>query len=323
MMWQAWIVAGSGFVASAGSWLLWPSAFPHAWLAALTTWLGWPIGCMALIFVHELTGGRWGEELRPGLIAGVHTLPVVLLAFVPWLWVSPHLYHWLQPNDLPNGFYLNPAFFACRIAIYVVVWLTLSVLISRERTGMAPLGLILLSVTVTFASIDMTMSLDTRFVSSVYGLITIVGMGLLALSISLLSAAPTAGTAAVLGKLLLGLILLWAYLDFMQVLILWQSDLPPDAHWYGPRSTGGWGRVAAAVTALHFVLPLVALLSPSVRRSARAVGAVAAMLVIGEWLRSWWLVLPAAPEPFGLVDVATMLGLGAMAFAWSCRGRHA
>jgi hypothetical protein len=317
-----WIIAVLGLGVSALSFVMAPSGFPHAWLAALAVWLGWPIGCMALIFVHELTGGRWGEVLRPQLLAGVETLPVLLLAFIPWLWVAPRLYPWWQPIHLPNRFYLNEAFFLGRVAVYVVVWLSLASLITRRRRGLAPLGLILLAVTVSFAAIDMTMSLDTEFVSSVYGLLTMVGMGVLALSMSLLSAAAERGTFAVLAKLLLALVLLWAYLDFMQVLILWQSDLPTDAHWYEPRSNGAWGNVAAAVVALHFVVPFVALLVPRLRQSPRAVTVVAAMLIAGECLRSWWLVLPAAPGSFGLVDVTTMVGLGAIAFAAASRARH-
>src|SRR6201986_3011160 len=111
MIRRAWIVAGLGLVVSAMSHLMAPSGFPHAWLAALTAWLGWPVGCMALIFVHELTGGRWGDELRPQLLAGISTLPVLLLAFIPWLWASPQLYAWLQPVPLSNSVYLNRPFF--------------------------------------------------------------------------------------------------------------------------------------------------------------------------------------------------------------------
>ena len=36
------------------------AAFPHAWLAAVTVWMGWPLGSMALLLIHALTGGRWG-----------------------------------------------------------------------------------------------------------------------------------------------------------------------------------------------------------------------------------------------------------------------
>ena len=95
------------------------------------------------------------------------------------------------------------------------------------------------------------MSLDPHFASSVYGLIAIAEMGLLALSVSVFAAVlgppPDDGTLRSLGKLLLGLLMLWAYLDFMQLLIVWQSDLPNEAPWYIVRSTGAWGIVAAVV----------------------------------------------------------------------------
>ena len=48
-----------------------------------------------------------------------------------------------------------------------------------------------------------------------------------------------------LGKLLLALVVLWIYLDFMQLLIVWQSDLAAEAPWYLARARGFWGAVAA------------------------------------------------------------------------------
>jgi len=64
------------------------------------------------------------------------------------------------------------------------------------------------------------MSLDPRFASSAYGLIAIAEMGLLALSVSIFAAVigepPDDTTLRDLGRLLLALLILWAYLDFMQ-----------------------------------------------------------------------------------------------------------
>ncbi len=47
-----------------------------------------------------------------------------------------------------------------------------------------------------------------------------------------------------LGRLLFALLVLWAYLDFMQLLIVWNSDLPDEAGWYLKRLIGGWAIVA-------------------------------------------------------------------------------
>ena len=169
----------------------------------------------------------------------------------------------------------------------------------------------------------MTMSLDPRFVSSVYGMIEISEMGLLALSVSIFAAAlglpPDDGTVHSLGRLLLGLVVLWAYLDFMQVLIIWQSDLADEAPWYIVRSTGGWGIAAAVVAAGHFVLPFFALIWPQVQRSRRGIAVVAALLVLTAIIHGWWLVVPASGRGLGLLDVLAMLGLLGIAAALALR----
>jgi hypothetical protein len=167
------------------------------------------------------------------------------------------------------------------------------------------------------------MSLDPRFVSSVYGMIEISEMGLLALSVSVFAAAlglpPDDGTVHSLGRLLLGLVVLWTYLDFMQVLIIWQSDLADEAPWYIVRSTGGWGIAAAVIAAGHFVLPFFALIWPQVQRSRRGIAVVAALLVLTAIIHGWWLVVPASGRGFGLLDVLAMLGLLGIAAALALR----
>ena len=148
-------------------------------------------------------------------------------------------------------------------------------------------------------------------------------MGLLALSVSVFAAAvglpPDEGTMRSLGRLLLGLLVLWAYLDFMQVLIVWQSDLAAEAPWYIARSTGGWGIVAAVVAAGHFVLPFFALIWPQVQRSRRGIASVAALLVLSAVVHGWWLVVPASGRGFGLLDVLAMFGLLGVAAAFALR----
>ena len=56
----AWIVGAIGLLASMIGWIVTPHLFPHAWLAALACWIGWPLGSMALLLIHSVSGGRWG-----------------------------------------------------------------------------------------------------------------------------------------------------------------------------------------------------------------------------------------------------------------------
>jgi hypothetical protein len=80
----AWIVGAVGVFGSALGWIFAPARFPYAWVAALFVWLGWPLGSMAGLFVHALTGGRWGTAIRPALFAGVCTMPLLLPAIIPY-----------------------------------------------------------------------------------------------------------------------------------------------------------------------------------------------------------------------------------------------
>ena len=331
----AWFVGGVGLLATVVGWVVAPSAFPHAWLAAVTVWMGWPLGGMGLLLIHALTGGRWGEAIQPQLIAGMVTLPLLLPALLPLMTVLAALYPWVRTDTalhLDNRFYLNLPFFAGRVIVYLIVWFGLAELILRALRNpapevalarLAPPGLILLAITVTYAAIDMTMSLDPRFVSSVYGLIEISEMGLLALSVSVFAAAlglpPDESTMRSLGRLLLGLVVLWAYLDFMQVLIVWQSDLASEAPWYVARTAGGWGIIAAVIAAVHFVLPFFALIWPQLQRSRRGIASVAALLALSAVVYGWWLVVPTSGRGFGVLDVLAMFGLLGIAAAFALR----
>lgn len=332
----AWIIGGVGGVGSAIGWIVAPAQFPYAWLAAVTCWIGWPLGSIALILIHALTGGRWGWAIRPQLVTGVVTLPLLLPALLPILFVLHALYPWMQADvaaRLNNRFYLNATFFYVRGVIYLIVWLGLGALVlwalRQEKPEpilyrIAPPGLILLALTITFAAFDYTLSMEPHFKSSVYGMIVGSEGALLALSIAVMASAlaqpsDRSRTMEDLGKLMLGLLVFWAYLDFMQLLIIWQSDLPHEADWYVRRTTGGWAIVAAMVAGLHFVLPFFALLWPQVQRSRRAMGWLAMLLVVMEIPRAWWIVIPASGRSLSLVDVAAMLAVLGLAAAIALR----
>lgn len=300
-----------GLACAALAWVFDPGRFHLAWLAALSLWLGWPLGCLALLFTHALTGGRWGEATRPALLAGVASLPLVLAALVP-LGLGFHAtYSWThEAHDAGRG-YLTEPFLLGRTIFSVLVWLGLTVLLLVRGAGprLAAAGLILLAVTVTFASIDATEALDPSFGSSAWGMVMAAAMAVLAMALTVLGTAPAAPARirADLARILLGLVVLWAYLEFVQFLIVWESDLPKESAWYQLRVQGGWYWITWAMVLLHFVVPFGALIFPQVQRSGRALAGVALMLVAGEVLRAWWVVLPAGGRLPSWPDVACVL----------------
>ena len=128
--------------------------------------------------------------------------------------------------------------------------------------------------------------------------------------LTLLTSRPTRRVTEDLGKLILALLLLWGYFVFMQLLIVWNSDLGSDAPWYVTRVSNGWGIVAGIIFVVHFLVPFLLLIWPQVQSSRRSMLAISAMIVAGEVLRGWWLVVPESGRPLSWVDVFAMLALG-------------
>jgi hypothetical protein len=191
----------------------------------------------------------------------------------------------------------------------------------------APAGLILLALTATFMSIDLVMSLDPGFPSSVFGLMRIADMGLLALSVCILAGLihPPLDREGLrqLGRLLLAVVILWGYLAFTELLIVWQSNLPKEANWYAPRLSGGWGALAACVAILRFSFPFLFLLSPRVQSSARGMRLVASLVIIGACAYNLWLVGPqtnANSVMLAASFIAALVGMSATTLAVTSRG---
>jgi len=331
---SAWVIGAAGLAGCLLAWLLAPTQFAYAWLAAFTCFLAWPLGSLALAFIHALTGGRWGEAIRPQLAAGIATTPLLVPMLLPLPFLARSLYPWMHPQvaaHLENHFYLNAPFFYARTVLYLIIWLALAFAALRALrqvdprpalSRLAPAALILLLLTVTFAAIDSTLSLNPQFKSSIYGMLVCVEEVLFALSMAILGLAVTTATVEatrVLGRLLLALVVLWAYLDFMQFLIVWNSNLPDEAGWYVSRLKGGWGPLAIGIAVCHIALPLFTLLWPAVQRSRTAIASVAALLVLLEIPRTWWIVIPAAGRGVAWSDVVAMVALLGLAAALALR----
>lgn len=307
------------------SWLLAPAAFALGWLAALFLLLGWPLGSMGLLLIHALTGGRWGEAIRAPLVLGVLTLPLTLLACIPVALLWPSLYSWTGEavaRTLSNTWYLNLPFLTGRAAFYLVTWLVLAVLTVLGALGrgpalahIAPAGLILLALTASFASIDLTSSLDPTFSSSIYGMLTGTGMTMFALAIAILFAGPSATGKGRndLAKLLLALCILWTYLDFAQFLVVWNSNLASDAPWYARRLHGFWAWSLGALWLVHSLGAVLLLGTPRFRRIEAVLAGFAALVVVLGVVQSWWLVLPSVQGAPGWADAGCMIGMFAVA----------
>ena len=300
--------------------------FFQSYLLSLTFWLGIPLGSLLILMMHTLTGGKWGEKIRPLLTQSSRGILSVGVLFIPLcLWGLPHLYTWSSGTSSVPGYgkhaYLSPSFFTLRTFIYFMTWYLVRRYFFKSifKQRAASIGLIVMFLTVSFAAIDWIMSLESSWYSTVFGLLIITGMGVSALSFIILKAAILKKSdiaAQDLGNLLLAFIMVWAYLSFTQYLIMWMGNMPDETNWFMSRLHNGWGSLAASLILFQFFIPFFILLFRSVKRSLPVLGGVAALILFMHFVELYWIILPAVRHrfEFHIFDLISFVGVGCVWF---------
>jgi hypothetical protein len=308
-----------------------PEQFHRSYLLAYMCCLAIPLGCLALVMMHHLTGGGWGFIIRRILEAGTRTIWLMAILYLPMLVGLSRIYGWARPDaaSIPvyqqKHFYLNVPFFMVRSVIYFALWLGLAWFLNKwsaqqdepgnpsaekKLEGISGPGLVLWGIAVTFSAVDLVMSLEPTWFSSIYGMMIMIVYALSAMAFVIFIARKltdreplvrlaTAQRFNDLGNFLLTFVMLWAYLSFSQFLIIWSGNMPEEISWYMTRARGSWGALALVLIIFHFAIPFVLLLSRDIKRGPRALSGVAAALVVLTIVDIFWLTVPAF-EPNGL-----------------------
>jgi hypothetical protein len=123
-----------------------------------------------------------------------------------------------------------------------------------------------------------------------------------------------------LGKLLLALVMLWAYFAFSQYLIIWSGNLPEEIVWYIRRMHGGWGVTIVTIAILHFAAPFLFLLSRGLKRSPSKLALVAGLIILMRAVDLLWMLVPAYSGPrliwFDVISLLAFGGLWLALFTW-------
>lgn len=324
--------------------------FMRSYLVGFWLWFGAGAACLLILMTQYLTGGAWGVVIRRPLEAGAKTLYVMCLGFLPLLIFAKDLYWWTTPAGLADkvihakSLYLNVPFLWVRWLIYsafltgftflLTKWSreedeTKSMAVSSRLEKLSAPGVLIYFILMTFAAVDYLMTLEPYWFSTVYGFMIVIGQCLTAMSVIIATLVLMAQFEPMehlltkkhlhdLGKLLFALVMLWAYLNFAQLLITWSGNLPTEIGWYIKRWNGGWGWVALILLFGHFILPFLLLLSQSIKRNHRSILAVAIYLIVVHAIDVFSLVEPNFTDvknpqfTMSWLDITAPIGFGGL-----------
>jgi len=350
MQQRSLIIGVIGAVVSVAGAFLAPGSFYSAYLVGFMFWLGLSLGCMAILMLYHLVGGAWGTVIRRILESGMMTLPLMFVLFIPILLNLPKLYFWARPGltdpkivEIAHS-YLNPTGVLVRFILYFAIWFGIAYFLNRWSTeqdsiegqstlrfrAISSVGLVIYSLTISFAVIDWVMSLQARWISTIYGLLFIAGEALSAFCFVVviesilgkrkpMSEYITDTEVHDHGKFMLAFVMVWAYFNFSQWLIIWAGNLPEEIPWYKLRMNGGWEYVGLFLVVFHFAVPFALLLSRQLKRKAGKLVWLASWLMFMRIVDIFWHIEPAESHPtfhLSWVLFAIIAGMGGLWMAY-------
>jgi hypothetical protein len=297
--------------------------FFRAWLVAYMLFLGIALGSLALIMIQHLSGGGWGV-FRRIFEASSRTLPLLMVLFVPVLLGMGTLYPWSHEDHVATdavlrhkAAYLNGTFFVIRAVIYFGGWWGIATLLnkwSRQQDAgdvavnvriqrLSGAGLVFYALAVTFAGVDWIMSLNPHWYSTIFGFLMMGGQGLAALAFTIIVSAFLFKREPMdrllkphhfhdLGKLMFAFVMLWAYFNFSQYLLIFAANLAEEAPYMITRTSNGWQYLAVFLVSFHFFAPWLLLLSRNLKRTPHRLVVVAAWILFMRFADIFMLVSP-------------------------------
>lgn len=331
----------------------------RSWLLGFIFWGGIGIGSIGFIFLQYLTSGAWGVVVRRTMEAASRTLPFIVILFIPIaLGVYFHkFYEWthMAPTEHViehRGWYMTVWGWTLRSAVYFAIFGAMVYLINKwsdnqdasknydesarwlgKLTAFSGPTLVIFALTVTFAAVDWVMTLEPHWFSTIFGLLFVVGWALSCLCFVVIMLTYLQDKVPMnrvigrrhfhdLGKLMLALVMVWAYFNFSQYLIIYSGNIPEETVWFIKRSTGGWGWMAWSLILFHFAVPFLILLQQDLKKRRGRLAMVAGFILIMRLVDMFWLIGPsprvdahgAAPEAFivSWMDLVAPIAVGGL-----------
>lgn len=290
--------------------------------------------------IQALTFAVWPAVFRRVAESVLSCLPVgAVLMFVlfaglgsvfPWAGGSES-----DPVLQSRSAWMNPAGLMLRTVLFLGLWIAFGEFLRRgaflpaspdrpaPRSVRAVLFTLVLAITFSLFSIDWLMSVEPHWYSTLYPwyVMSSAFVGALAhLTLTVIVLRRRERLPEVneqhlhdLGSYLFAFSLFWGYLAFSQYMLIWYANLPEEAVHYELRD-GFWKGPEVVNLFVNLVLPFV-LLSRAAKRSAKVLGAVCAVLVLGHGLDFLLLVMPAGGPLDGVgiaIAAGVALGVGAL-----------
>lgn len=284
------------------------------------------LGGLFIAAIQYATSAMWSAPVRRLAESFSAYLPVVLIGFLAIAFAGvPHLFSWAHPEHVKGDLilehkasYLNVTFFVVRNLVAIGLWFFFRAKlvgnsVAQDKDGdvvhtnrnkiLAPAFLVVFALSFTMSSIDLLMSLDPHWFSTMFGVYTFAGLftsSLATMTIFTIVLRRNGMLKDIVndnhlhdcGKFMFAFTIFWAYIAFSQFMLIWYANLPEETMYFMHRMEGNWKYVSVFLLIGKFMVPFFALLPRDAKRSESRLMKVAIWMLFAQWIDLIWIIQP-------------------------------
>jgi hypothetical protein len=305
-----------------------PSRAWHAYLMNYYFVTSIALGGVFFTALQHLTSAGWSATIRRIPEAFWAWIPYAIILFLPLLFGGKYIYEWMHAEAIQQDHllamktkYLNIPFFLIRAVVFFAMWYFIggklvknslkqdkdgNIDLTQQNAKWSAIFMPLFALLFTFFSVDLIMSLDPHWYSTMFGVNCFANLFLSALAAFVIivvnmkkrgfftdAAKPVNDNhIQILGLLMFGFTVFYAYIAFSQFMLIWYGNLPEETQYYLKRWENGWNIVAYMIVFGKFVIPFIGLLPRGMKRNPDKVVKWAYWILAACWLDTFWMVMP-------------------------------
>ncbi len=306
------------------------------------TFLSIVIGATFFYALQNITQSGWSVMFKRIPEAIGSFMPVIAILMLIMIFGINQIYEWSNISDgnaseliLHKSPYLNVPFFIIRIILFFSLWIFIIFLFRKYSMKEDELGgtiffskteflskvfIFVMAITFSLGTFDWVMSVDATWFSTVYAFKNIVSslyhsiavIFLIVFILKQLGYFPEMNKFHIhdFARYLFGLGIMWAYLWFIEYLLIWFSNIPEETFYFVARRQDGWNTLFYVNIIINWVIPFLLLLPIKFDRNKYVVLFTCCLLIVGQWIDNFMQIMPGTVGIFhiGFAEMGIYIG---------------
>jgi len=292
--------------------------------------------------IQYITNSGWSAAFKRIPEAIVAYIPFAGVFFLIMFFGMNSIFEWTHDEVIQHDHliqhkspYLNVPFFFIRVIVFFAVWTILSKVLRKfslkedEAGGMvyfikselySKIFIFVIAITFTLFAVDMLMSLDPHWFSTLFAAKSFIaaflhGSSVITLIVIILN---RTGNLDLLNRshlhdftrYIFMTSIVWGYFNFSEFMLIWYGNIPEETVWFVERWHGAYKILFFANIILNWAIPFFVLMPRKSSRSKMFIFPVIILLMIGQYTELYYIIWPNVVQEakFGLLEIGAFAG---------------